>query len=166
MKLADAMQVYFRGERNFGIALAVLGLVMMAAAAWIWRAHAAPFKWWLLVPFAVVGVGASVGGALFALKTERQVARLVDQVAKDEPATAGAELARMEKVNANWPRLKLGWTALTALALVLLMVVKKEWASGLGLALMTLATVLFFTDVFAERRAAPYTAALEATAKR
>jgi hypothetical protein len=44
---------------------------------------------------------------------------------------------------------------------VLLLFVHREWASGLGLALLVTATMLFVVDVFAERRAGVYTAALE-----
>ncbi|MCC6998386.1 MAG: hypothetical protein IT370_27490 [Deltaproteobacteria bacterium] len=164
MKLGEALQVYFRGERNFGIGMAVLGVVMMAAAFWIWRAQAAPFKWWLLTPFAVVGLGAAGGGVFFAVKTEAQLARLAAELERAPVDTVRAETARMTKVNANWPRLKLGWGVLTLGALVLLLAVKREWASGLGLALIALATTLFFVDVLAERRALPYTAALRAAA--
>ena len=166
MKLGEALQVYFRGERNFGIGMAALGVVMMAAALWIWRAQAAPFMWWLLTPFALVGLGAAGGGVFFAIKTEAQVARLAAQLEQSPAATVRAETARMTKVNANWPRLKLGWGVLTLAALVLLLVVKREWSSGLGLALMALATILFFVDVLAERRALPYTAALHAAAEK
>lgn len=45
-------------------------------------------------------------------------------------------------------------------ALVLLMGVRKDWASGLGLALLLVSTTLFFVDVFGERRAQVYTNAL------
>jgi hypothetical protein len=42
------------------------------------------------------------------------------------------------------------------------MAVKRDWAHGVGLGLLLLATVLFFVDVFGERRAAVYFAALAA----
>jgi hypothetical protein len=51
---------------------------------------------------------------------------------------------------------------LIVVALGLLMGVRRDWASGLGLALLLLSTTLFFVDVFGERRAQPYTEALRA----
>lgn len=161
MELLETMQTYFRGERHVAFFLVGLGVALAAFAAWVWRTQSGPFAWWLLTPLALVGIGAAIGGTVFALKTERQVAELTSQLESDREATVAAERARMEKVNANWPRLKLAWGAVTLVALVLLLAVKRDWSTGLGLALMLLIAVLFCVDVFAERRAAPYTEALE-----
>lgn len=161
MELVLTMQTYFRGEKQVALFLVGFGLALVAFAAWVWRTQSGPFAWWLLVPLALAGVGAAIGGAGFAIKTDRQVAELERQLEADRAATVAAERARMEKVNANWPRLKLAWGATTLVALVLLLGVKRDWSSGLGLALMLLVAVLFCVDVFAERRAAPYTEALE-----
>lgn len=161
MELAETMQVYFRGEKHVAFFLVGLGVALALFAAWVWRTQSGPFAWWLLTPLALVGVGAAIGGVVFAMKTERQVAELTTQLEADREATVTAESARMAKVNANWPRLKLAWGAITLVALGLLLVVKRDWSSGLGLALMLLMAVLFCVDVFAERRAVPYTEALE-----
>ncbi len=67
----------------------------------------------------------------------------------------------MERVNENWPRIKIVWTVVMVAALVLLHLVRKEWATGLALAFLLLMTTLLFTDVFAERRAIVYTKALQ-----
>jgi len=113
----------------------------------------------------VVGLGAAIGGVVFALKTDAQVADLMARLADDPSALVASESARMVKVNANWPRLKLAWGVIAIGALVLLLAIKREWSTGLGLALVLLVAVLFFMDVFAERRAAPYTEALAARAE-
>lgn len=160
MDLEAVMVTYFRGEKQLALALVALGVVLLGAALWVWRTQSGPFAWWLLVPLAVLGVGALGGGAAFARKTDVQVAALTAELAARPAALVAAESARMEKVNANWPRLKLAWAVIAILAIVLLEVVKRDWSSGLGLALMLIATLGFFIDVFAERRAVPYTEAL------
>jgi hypothetical protein len=160
MNLYEAMAIYFRGERNLGFGLVALGAVLLGVALWVWRTQAGPFAWALIVPLALVGVGVGIGGVAFAHKSEVQLATLTAALEAHPAALVAAETARMEKVNANWPRLELTWGVVTLVALVLLLGVKREWSAGLGLALMVLATALFFIDVFAERRAGPYTEAL------
>lgn len=162
MDLIDVMETYFRGERQVGILLAAVGLVLLGFAAWVWRTETNSFGVGLYAPLAVLGVIALGFGPWFAMKTERQVAELVEAHRADPAATIASERARMEKVDANWPRLKLAWGGLAIVALVLLLVVKKEWASGLGLALLLAVTLIYFVDVFAERRAKPYSEALRA----
>jgi hypothetical protein len=56
---------------------------------------------------------------------------------------------------------KAAWAVVIAVALGLIFAVKTDWAGGLGLSLLVLATLLMTIDTFAERRAHPYTAALE-----
>jgi hypothetical protein len=160
MDLDTVMQAYFRGEKQLAWGLVALGVGLIGAAVWVWRTQSGPFAWWLLVPVAVLGVGAAVGGAAFAHKTDAQVAALTAELGARPAALVAAESARMAKVNANWPRLKLAWAVLAMAAIVLLEVVKRDWSSGLGLALMLIATTGFFIDVFAERRAVPHTEAL------
>lgn len=160
MELSGALETYFRGEKQTALLMIGVGLALVAFAAWIWRTQSGSFAWAIVIPLALVGAGASIGGLWFARKTDAQVAELTARLAEDRAGTVASESERMAKVNANWPRLKLVWGVLAAVAVVLLLVVKKEWASGLGLALMLLVALLFFIDVFAERRAEPYTVAL------
>lgn len=160
--LGEALQLYFRGERNLGIALAVYGAVLLAIAVWAWRTHDGSFTAALAVTLGVLGLAFAGGGAFLAGKTPGQVAKLeADLGATPGPATE-AEYQRMLRVNQLWPRAKLAWTVLTVAALALIMLAKRDWATGLGLALLMGTTALMAVDVFAERRAEPYTRALEA----
>jgi hypothetical protein len=164
MSFIEIMQEYFRGERQVGIALAVLGAGLLAAAFWVFRTQSGAFAWWLLVPLAVMGLGFSGGGAFLAIKTEKQIAALTAQLENDPAGLVAAEVPRMTRVNANWPRAKAAWAVVIAVALVLILAVRRDWSSALGLSLLLLATVLYFTDVFAERRAVIYTQALRQAA--
>ncbi len=160
--LPGALDTYFRAERDLGLALAVVGLGCAAFALWVWRTQAGGFAWGLLAPVALVGLAFLGGGGFLAQRSARQQVELAAQFQTAPAAFFAAEVPRMEKVNQIWPRAKAVWTVAIVAALVLLMAVKRDWAHGLGLGLLLLATVLFFVDVFGERRAAVYFAALTA----
>jgi hypothetical protein len=161
MTFVDILHEYFRGEKQIGVTLAVVGAGLLAGAFWVSRTQSGGFAWGLGVPFVVLGLAFGGGGTFLALRTDKQVADLGAQLQTNPEAVYAAELPRMAKVNANWPRLKIAWAVLIGVALVLLLAVHREWAHGLGLALLLMTTILFFTDVFAERRALIYTEALE-----
>jgi len=74
------------------------------------------------------------------------------------------ELPRMQKVNDNWPMYIGTWTTLVLVGLGLRFGLKADWAHGVGPAIILIAALGFLIDGFAERRARPYTEALEALA--
>lgn len=164
MSFVEILQEYFRGERQTGIALAVAGVGLLGGAFWVLRTQSGAFAWALLVPLALAGLAFAGGGAALAVRSDRQITELAARYEKDPGALVAEEVPRMAKVNANWPRVKAVWTVVILVSLVLLMAVRREWASGLGLALLLVSTILFFTDVFASRRAEPYTGALKRAA--
>lgn len=165
MSIAEALQSYFRAERDLGLALAVVGLLFIAGAIWVHRTQTGAFAWGLLVPAAVVGLAFGLGGVFLAHRSHGQVTSLAEQAERAPAAFLAVEVPRMERVNANWPRVKRVWTVGLLVALLLLQVVRREWATGLGLALLATLGVLFFVDVFAERRAEVYTEALRDAAR-
>lgn len=156
--LLEVMQEYFRGERAAGFLGLAVGLIALGIAFWVWRSTEGGFAIGLAIPLLLLGLGGALGGPGLVIRTERQVA---DLSAMSPEKIREIERPRMAKVNANWPRLKLAWTALIAIALILIWMVKREWALGLGLGLLLLSSALFSVDVFAEKRAAIYTRALE-----
>lgn len=163
--LPAALDVYFRGERDLGAALAVAGVVLAIGCFWVWRTQEGSFAWGLLVPLVLGAVGFGAGGVFLAMRSDKQRVDLGAQVSADPKTLVTTEIPRMEKVNQIWPRAKIAWTVIILASLVLLMAVKRDWSTGVGLGLLLLATFLFFVDVFAERRAEPYTAALVASSK-
>jgi hypothetical protein len=70
----------------------------------------------------------------------------------------------MQKVNDNWPIYIGTWTALVLVGLGLRFGLKSDWAHGVGPAIILIGAFGFLIDGFAERRARPYTAALEVLA--
>lgn len=71
----------------------------------------------------------------------------------------------MEKVNANFRFTFYALGVLVAVGLALVLLVHTDWARGLGPALILAGAIGFFIDGFAERRAVPYTVALENVAE-
>ena len=158
----EILHAYFRGEKLATLGLALpFGLVLVAGALWFARADRTPFGWGLAAPLVLLGVVLAGVGLAVGLRTDGQVAALVQAYTADPATFVGPELSRMHKVNANWPILTTAWVAFIAVGLALRFFVHREWTEGLALGLVFLGGVGFLFDGVAERRARPYTVALE-----
>ena len=71
------------------------------------------------------------------------------------------ELPRMEKVNSNFKLTFTVFGALVAVGLIIHYFGGPNWGRGVGAALILISAIGLLVDGFAERRAEPYTAALE-----
>jgi hypothetical protein len=156
----EVMHAYFRGEKLLAWGFLVLGVAILGFSIWVLRSQTGGFRLGLAIPLALVGVLMIVAGPLFARHNDRLAHDIEQRVANDPVEVAKGEGERMDRVNANWPRAKWSWAVIALLAMGLVLFVKHDWAHGLGLALLLLTTMLFFVDVFGERRAVPYTEAL------
>lgn len=162
MPFLDVMHAYFRGERIEALYFIVpIGVVMVAFAAVTLRAERGGFAWGLAVPLVLFGLFAIGIGAAVGLRTTGQVAAIDAGFQSDPGAMVAEELPRMRKVNDNWPIYIGMWTALTLVGLGLRFGLKVEWAHGVGPAIILIGALGFLIDGFAERRARPYTEALE-----
>ena len=164
MEILEVMQGYFRGEKATGLLLVPVGLALVAFAAFVWRNEAGGFRWGLVVALGLVGAGATAGGAALAIKTGPQVAALERLYERDPRELAAAEIPRMQKVNANWLRLKIAWTVLAVIGCALALGIRSDWSDGLGAALLLTAALAMMVDTFAERRGLTYARALEGLA--
>jgi len=165
MPFLDVMHAYFRGERIEALCFIVpIGVAMVAFASVTLRAERGGFAWGLAVPLIVFGLFAIGVGAAVGLRTAGQVAELESGFQDDPSGMLAEELPRMEQVNANWPMYIKMWTSLVLVGLGLRFGLKADWAHGVGPALILIGAVGFLIDGFAERRARPYTEALEAFA--
>lgn len=165
MPFVEIMHAYFRGERIEALYFIVpVGVLMLAFAAVTLRAERGGFAWGLAIPLIVFGLVAVGVGAAVGLRTAGQVEAIGSGFQREPSAMVASELPRMHKVNANWPILMGMWTALVLVGLGLRFGLKADWAHGVGPALILIGAMGFLIDGFAERRARPYTAALEALA--
>ena len=165
MEFSELMQAYFRGERVEALFYVLpAGLVLLSLAATALMTDRGGFGWGLAVPLVLFGLLLAGAGAGIAWRTPGQAAELEKNYQQNPAAMVAEELPRMEKVNANWPRLIATWAVLVLVGLALRFGLKAEWAHGVGPALIVAGAIGFLVDGFAERRAKPYTAALEALA--
>jgi len=165
MPFLDVMHAYFRGERIEALCFIVpIGLVMVAFAAVTLRAERGGFAWGLAVPLVSFGLFAIGVGAAVGLRAAEQVTEIEAGFKSDPGAMVAEELPRMQKVNDNWPIYIGTWATLVLIGLGLRFGLKADWAHGVGPAIILIGALGFLIDGFAERRARPYTEALEALA--
>jgi len=159
------MHTYFRGERIEALYFIVpIGVAMVAFATVTLRAERGGFAWGLAVPLVLFGLFAIGIGAAVGLRTTGQVAAIEAGFHSDPGAMVAEELPRMQKVNDSWPIYIGMWTTLVLVGLGLRFGLKADWAHGVGPAIILIGAMGFLIDGFAERRARPYTEALEALA--
>lgn len=165
MDFQEIMLAYFRGERIEALYYIVPGgLLLLGLGVTALANDRGGFGLGLAIPLLLFGLISVGAGGYIAQRTPGQVAAL-EQAYEQDPATmVGEELPRMQKVNDNWPRLIGTWTAFVLVGVALRFFVAADWAHGLGPALVLVGAIGFLIDGFAERRARPYTAALESLA--
>ncbi len=163
MRLVEAMTTYLRGEKLEALIFILpLGLVAMVFGAWLLTDEKSAFTRGVAWPCVVLGLLLSVVGGTVGFRTPAQVEELTAAFVAAPEATRAAEEARMKKVDAAWPVYLAVWGAFGVIGLVLRFLVKNDTAQGVGTALVFFAGVGLLIDGFAERRARPYRAALEA----
>jgi hypothetical protein len=162
MPFLDVMHAYFRGERIEALYFIVpIGVALLAFAGVTLRAERGGFAWGLAIPLVLFGLVAIGVGAAVGLRTPGQVAEIEARFQSDPAAMVAAELPRMRKVNDNWPIYLGTYAALVVIGLALRIGLRADWAHGVGPAIVLIGAFGFLIDGFAERRARPYTAALE-----
>jgi hypothetical protein len=164
MKLLEAMATYFLGEKIEALVFILpLGLVSLVVGAWLWSDGAAnPFSRGVAVPFVVMGLLLGVVGSGVGFRTSAQVATLSAAVEASPETALRQEQARMHAVNRAWPVYLAAWAAFGVVGFALRFATRGDFTQGLGIALVFFSGVGLLVDGFAERRARPYTAAVDA----
>lgn len=162
MRFSDILHAYFRGEATEAWFFIVpAGLLLMAVgSALLWQ-NRTPFDFGLSLPSLLFGLLLVVVGGTVGARTPSQVAQLEAVYQRSPVELAQAELPRMEKVVQNFRTTFYAFGALAAVGLVLLYGVRREWSTGLGIALIVGAGIGLTVDGVAERRAHPYVEALK-----
>ncbi|MCB9791143.1 MAG: hypothetical protein H6741_00290 [Alphaproteobacteria bacterium] len=166
MPFLDVLHAYFDAEQRFGLLfIAPAGLAFIGVAAYTWLAEQGGFRWGLALPLGLFGLAILAVGVGLALRTPGQVEALVSAYQASPAAFLADELPRMDRVNANWTPLLATWTVLTLAGLGLRFGLHRDWAEGLGAALVLIGGLGIVVDSLSERRARPYTEALAAQAQ-
>jgi hypothetical protein len=155
-----AMLDYFAAEKGESLIFLLAGVLATIVSVLLWRS-ASEYRA-MAYPLIAIGlIQIAVGGAIYA-RTDRQVDGLRAELARDAAAYRAAELPRMAKVSAGFKLYKAIELALLAAGIALTFAFKSRpalYAVGIGLILQS--SVMLVLDLFAERRADRYVAALE-----
>jgi hypothetical protein len=168
--VAAAMDAYFRGERLSALVfIAPIGALSIGFGAYQLSQERTGFSIGVALPFLLLGLVLLGAGLAIGIRTPNQVGTLAALLRENVAEFLAVEVPRMQKVNAGWPTYIRTWGILIAFGVVLRFGVyrggtnmRAEWALGLGAALIFFGGAGLLIDGFAERRAKPYTAALEA----
>ena len=157
MDFINHLQAYFSSEKNLGLFLIPLGIILIAFAVYLWYAHKSPLGCGMLIPILLVGILGIGMGIGLAYQSQQRLNELPQSYQTDKNAFIERELPRMEKVLQNFPRLKMAWIIIIVIGLILICFVKKDWLSGLSMALILICAIFLIIDTFAEIRAEIYT---------
>jgi len=150
---------YFAAEKSESVLFVAAGALAVAASIWLWAGASAHRG--MAFPLAAVALIQLAVGASVYLRTDGQVAALAAELERDPAAAAGRELARMERVNANFQIYKYVEIALLAGGIALSFAAgRRELWFGVACGLIAQASLMLLFDLFAERRAALYVEAL------
>jgi hypothetical protein len=103
----------------------------------------------------------ALGVGLYA-KTPSQVAKLEQSLSTESAVALDAELARMDGVQRNWPRLQVTWAVVSAVAFALYFGAPREWGRPVAMVLLAFVGAVMLVDTFGEIRGEKYVRALRA----
>jgi hypothetical protein len=162
MSFLEIMHTYFRGEKLEALWFILpVGILLLTFGAVTLKAERGGFAWGVAIPcilFGLVFMGTVIG---VGIRTKGQVDELEQTFQKSPTVMVEKELPRMEKVNTNFKLTFMVFGVLAAVGLGVHYLGGPNWGRGLGAALILISAIGLLVDGFAERRAIPYTAALE-----
>lgn len=158
-RMRDAMIGYFAAEKQESLLFMVIGVAAIITSVALFMT-ASSYRGMSYPLIAIALIQLAVGGSVY-FRTDAQVATLSAQMSREPAAYKADELARMEKVNKNFGIYKVIEIALLAAGIVMTYALRRSdtlYAVAIGLILQ--ASVMLVLDLFAERRADTYTAAV------
>jgi hypothetical protein len=163
MKIFEALTTYFMGEKIEALVFILpLGLLSLVFGGWLLSESAGgSFARGVAIPFVVMGLVMGVVGSVVGFRTPSQVTTLTAAVEASPAQAIPEERARMERVNRAWPMYLAVWAVFGVVGLALRFGTHGDFTQGMGISLVFFCGVCLLIDGFAERRARPYTAALE-----
>ena len=160
--MPTAIETYFQAEQAESLLFAAIGIVALAASAYLlWRYGDALSKG-LAIPLVVVGlIQLGVGGGVY-LRTPAQMSDLKAQAAKDPARFKAEETTRMATVMANFQTYKIIEVAFILIGLAITLLVPQPFWLGIGMGLLIQGALMLPADITAEHRGAVYQAAVGA----
>lgn len=162
MTFIEIMHTYFRGEKLEALWFILpVGLLLFCFGIAALKAERGGFAWGIAIPcliFGIIFIGTGIG---VGIRTKGQVTKIEKSFLVNPVEMAQKELPRMDKVNTNFKLTYIVFGVLIVVGLGIHYLGDPNWGRGLGAALILICAIGLLVDGFAERRAEPYTAALE-----
>lgn len=157
------MNAYFAGEKLGGLAFGLSGLFAVIVGILVFR-YAASYRamLWPLFLIALPEIGVCIG---LLLRTDGQLAHLTAQLGADPSAFYSAEGARMAVVMRNFKIIELVEVLALCAGIGLALAARRDATFAVGVGMILQASAMLVGDLAAERRGAPYVAALRAGAQ-
>ena len=149
------ISVYFRAEKHESALFVVVGLCALGASGWLLR-NGGPYRG-MIVPLAAVALIQLVVGGSVWLRTDAQLARLLEQAKAGPPEYQRVELARMNQVMANFRAYKAIEIAVLLVGITLALAFPHRpglYAAGIGCIIQ--GALMLVLDLFAEQRGRAY----------
>jgi hypothetical protein len=158
----DFVSQYFSEEKAGSILFAIVGVIALAIALYLFFGLKNSFARGFAIPLALVAVLELAGGATIFLRTPKDIARVASFI-KNEPYHIGTiEIPRMKTVMRNFIIYRNVEMALIVISIFLLITTPAgSFWKGVATGLFMQATLVLFLDSFAERRGYTYLKHLE-----
>jgi hypothetical protein len=159
--MQEALLTYFGGEKNAGLVLIAVSIAGFIAAVVFFQPRYGLRSFSLtLALFALIELAIGVG---LYIRTGRQVDRLVSQLGSHPTDFFAEETSRMSVVQRNFVIVQYAELAVILISAITALALKnRPVISGVMLALLLNAAILFAFDIVAERRGAHYLGAIQA----
>ena len=156
--MQEQLLTYFAAEKHESLVLVAVGIAAVALSFFLWRTD---FKT-MIYPLVAIGfIQLGVGGSVF-LKTESQTATLTQQLRVEPERFQKEELARMRIVNSSFKIYKTIEILLLIAGIVLSYLSAQNMTLyPIAIGLIAQSAIMLVFDLFAEKRAYDYVAALE-----
>jgi hypothetical protein len=149
---------YFSAEKHEGLLFILMGVAAFSASLFVWKTE---YKT-MIYPLIVIGAIQVVVGATVYFRADAQVKSLTAQLQTAPDQFQKDEITRMKTVNANFKLYKVIEVVLLAIGIVLSYAFAQNmtWYS-IAIGLIAQSSIMLVFDLFAEKRAHEYVAALE-----
>jgi hypothetical protein len=154
----EHLLAYFSAEKQESLLFIIIGVVAFIVSFVVWKTD---YKT-MAFPLIAIGIIQLIVGASVYFRTDAQVQSLTAQLQSAPDQFQKDELARMKTVNANFKLYKLIEVLLLAVGIILSYAFSQSmtWYS-IAIGLIAQASIMLLFDLFAEKRAHEYAAALE-----
>jgi hypothetical protein len=157
MDLLLDMETYFKGERDLAIIILPFSLAMFALSYYLWLHYKGAFAQAFMVTSLVLGLGLFIAGTVMMIKGNVDLGKNTASIQTDAQAFVTAETERVQGMNkVLWPALKIAWSVLIVLSLLVIFLINSPVLKGIALALLLGASIFLVVDILAEKRALIY----------